>query len=263
MARYKYFSGAYNSIEAIGSETFPNPAAGTFHSYEANVEGVDSRYQTGSNTIITSTLNADLVVGGIVDPNFPIDGKPAGAAYCNDTAVMPNCYVGDPTPTDVGVAASALSGGLGEAARYTIGWVDIDSYPIEEFTENALGFYDTTGGIHDITMHSPFGLQSHFTLVVPGSIDFSKSTLNYTTIVYHIPATAKGLAEWSQNIHVTGNELGRNFFPTPQVLPTPTERAEIVAAKMLFLGYGLFLGDVDVNNDFSGILGTPIGWNVG
>lgn len=272
MARYLYYQGGYKSTDAIGSTGpyGPGGPAGTFFSWENNVEGVDQPfYQTGSNTIINAVDGPDLYYAGAADPQFPVNGKPAGAAYCTDTNVMPNGpIVGDPADFRNGIAKGALETSTTEAAvRFTMGWVDLDTVggnaAAEDFRESNLGFYNSDGSVQDLSIHTPFGLQSHWTLIVPGSIQYSKSTLDFTTIVYHIPSSAKGLPTYLQNLHVTGDTLGTNIFSiVPQLLPTPTELEIYVVPKLLFMGYGLFLGDGDGNNQFGGVLGSDLlGWS--
>jgi hypothetical protein len=276
MARYLYYQGGYQSTDAIGSTGpyGPGGPAGTFFSWENSVEGIDQPfYQTGSNTIINAADEPNLYYGDSGDPQFPVNGKPAGAAYCTDTNVMPNGpIVGDPADARNGIGAGALQSVTQEAAvRFTMGWVDLDSVgtnnSAETFRESNLGFYNSDGSVQDLTIHSPFGLQSHWTLIVPGSVQYSNSTLDFTTIVYHIPSSAKGLPTYLQNIHVTGNTLGQNLFsPVPQLMPVENELEYRTVPKLLFMGYGLFLGDGDGNNQFGDVLGTgPLGWspNVG
>jgi len=274
MARYLYYQGGYQSTEAIGSTGpfGPGGSAGTFFSWENNVAGADQPfYQTGSNTIIDAVDQPNLWVAGAADPAYPVNGKPAGAAYCTDTNVMPNGpIVGDPADFRNGIGFAALESRTQEAAiRFTMGWVDLDSVgtnaSAEDFREANLGFYNSDGSVQDISIHTPFGLQSHWTLIVPGSVQYSKSTLDFTTIVYHIPSSAKGLPTYLQNLHVTGDTLGENIFSVvPQLLPTENELEIYVVPKLLFMGYGLFLGDGDGNNQFGGHIGSDeLGWSVG
>lgn len=270
MARYLYYQGGYKAADAIGSSGpfSPGGPAGTFFSWE-NIEE-NNRYQTGSNTIINAQDGPNLYYAGTADPQFPVDGKPAGAAYCTDTNVMPNGpIVGDPFDHRNGIAKAPLGPGIEDPTllRFTMGWVDLDSVGTDnsanDFREANDGFFDRTGNTQDLSVHTPFSLQSHWTLIVPGSVQYSKSTLDFTTIVYHIPSSAKGLPLYLQNLHVTGDTLGTNIFDVvPQLLPSPTELEIYVVPKLLFMGYGLFLGDGDGNNDFSGVLGTgPLGWS--
>jgi len=276
MARYLYYQGGYQSTEAIGSTGpyGPGGPAGTFFSWENSVEGVEQPfYQTGSNTIINAVDGPNLYYAGSSNPQFPVDGKPAGSAYCTDTGVIPGgAIVGDTADFRNGIGAGALEGVTPQAAiRFTMGWVDLDTIggntAAEDFRESNLGFYNSEGDVQDLTIHAPFGLQSHWTLIVPGSVQYSNSTLNFTTIVYHIPSSAKGLPTYLQNIHVTGNQLGQNLFsPVPQIMPAGNELEIYTVPKLLFMGYGLFLGDGDGNNQFGGVLGTgALGWspNVG
>lgn len=274
MARYLYYQGGYKATDAIGSSGpfGPGGPAGTFFSWDISDPVETSRYQTGSNTIINAQEGPDLYYNGAPDQQYPVNGKPAGAAYCTDTNVMPNGpIVGDPFDARNGIAKAALQAGPEdeEIRRYTMGWVDLDSVgtsnSANDFREINDGFYDRAGNTKDISIHTPFSLQSHWTLIVPGSVQYSKSTLDFTTIVYHIPSQAKGLPLYLQNLHVTGDTLGLNIFDiVPQLLPTPTELEIYVVPKLLFMGYGLFLGDRDGNNQFGDALGVgPLGWSVG
>ena len=263
MARYLYYQGGYNNPIAIGASGDAwGGAAGTFFSWENAVPEATQTYQTGSNTLINALDYPDLYVNGAQDPQFPVNGKPAGSAYCTDTAVIPGgAIVGDPANPQAGIGAAALGSVAPEVVRFTMGWVDVDSVTPEPFTEQNDGFYDANGTLHDQTLHSPFGLQSHYTLIVPGSIQYSQSTRDFTTIVYHIPITS--LAVYCQNVHVTGNVLGQQIFkPLPQISPLANERDEQLVPKLLFMGYGLFLGNNDANNQFGGVLGTQdLGWS--